>query len=157
MTTDATSTTDVIETTDNAATDETQPQPMLKTININADADNGIELFLGPLEAAIMRAVWHNYTTTRGIFVYVRTHYEPTKTGELAFTSVTSTVDRLYRRGMLLRSGDRKQYVYTAFVPSEAAYIDVCLTRALIALIDAYPREAGKIIRDHAASIIKVK
>lgn len=132
-----------------------QPQPMLKTININADVDQGIELFLGPLEAAIMRAVWAKCTQTRAIFNYVRANYEPTKTGELAFTSVTSTVDRLYRRGLLLRSGDKRTYVYAPFVPSEAAYIEICLTRALIALLDAYPREAGKIIREYAFNNVK--
>lgn len=131
----------------------TQPQPTLKTININADADNGIELFLGPLEAAIMRAVWADRKITRAIYNYVRDNYEPTHTAELAFTSVTSTVDRLQRRGLLIRSGDKRTYMYAAFVPSEAAFIDLCLRRALVALLDAYPREAIKIVATYAVNV----
>jgi len=133
--------------------DATPVQPTLKTINIHADADNGIELFLGPLEAAIMRAVWAKQCQTRAIFNYVRDNYEPTKTGELAFTSVTSTVDRLYRRGLLLRSGDKRAFIYAPFVPSEQQFIEEYLERALVALIDAYPREAGRIIVDHAKKV----
>ena len=127
--------------------------PILKTINIHADADNGIELFLGPLEAVIMRAVWAKQVHTRAIFNYVRFNYEPIKTRELAFTSVTSTVDRLCKRGYLLRAGDRRAYTYTPFVPSEAVFIDRCLTSALVALLDAYPREAGRIVVLHAAGL----
>jgi predicted transcriptional regulator len=124
-------------------------RPLIKTVSIDHE---GLTLFIGPLEAAIMRAVWNNANTSRAIYRAVRDEYRPEKSEEIAFTSVTSTIDRLFERGFLTRTGDRSGYTYAPAVPDEEAFASLCVSYVLKALIDWYPREVIKIIRQHIAS-----
>lgn len=125
---------------DRASVTATQKGISVHYLNIDG-AD--LTMFIGPLEAAILRAVWDQRSNTRAIFEYVRDTYTPTKTTELAFTSITSTIDRLYRRGLLLRSGDRSQYTYSPAIASEEEFTTQAVARVMLALINQYPREVG--------------
>lgn len=124
-------------------------KPLIKTVSIDHE---GLTIFIGPLEAAIMRAVWDNASTSRAIYRVVRQAYKPEKSEEIAFTSVTSTIDRLYERGFLTRTGDRAGYKYAPAVADEATFVMLCVTYVMQALIEWYPREVTAMIRLHIAS-----
>lgn len=107
----------------------------------------GLEMFLGPLEAAVMRAVWAGAISTRGVYNAVRRVYVTEKSADLAFTSVTTTVTRLFERGLLQRKTTaRVAYSYTPVYASEAEFVADCLRLVVGALVEAYPREAGAAI-----------
>lgn len=118
------------------------PDELIKHVNIDA---YGIEMFAGPLEACIMRAIWAGKRNTRAIYNYVRTNYRSERSEELAFTSITSTVDRLYKRRWLHRDGDRNMYAYTPIITSEEDFITICLQTTIAALVAAYPQKAAKV------------
>lgn len=122
----------------------------VRSLNLTA---NGLEMFLGPLEAACMRAIWADQRTTRKIWQHVRDNYKSTRTDESAYTSVTSTVYRLWEQEYLMRVGDKHAgFVYTPKWKTEAEFVNACLSRALTVLLTNYPREAGRIVIDYLRS-----
>jgi predicted transcriptional regulator len=69
----------------------------------------------GDLEAVIMRQVW-----AHGGPVTVRDLYDELReTRPIAYTTVMSTMDNLYRKGWLARERDGKAYRYTAVASGE--------------------------------------
>jgi predicted transcriptional regulator len=69
----------------------------------------------GDLEAGIMRLVWNhdNPVTVRDLLTELR------EEREIAYTTVMSTMDNLYRKGWLGRVKDGKAYRYTATASRE--------------------------------------
>ena len=72
-----------------------------------------LEAFLGPLEASIMDAIWgfkKNPITVREI------HLDLNKSKKIAYTTVMSTMDRLFEKGLLDRKIEKGRgglyYVY---------------------------------------------
>jgi len=116
----------------------------VRALNVAA---RGLEMFLGPLEAACMRAIWANCHTSRRIWQYARDHYQTAKTEEIAYTSVTSTVYRLYTMGFLERTGDKHAgFNYTPIHTTEAAFVNAYIKQAITALLESYPRETGAVM-----------
>jgi predicted transcriptional regulator len=63
-------------------------------------------LSLGPLEKGVMERMWkRKECTVRDIF--------DDYAGELAYTTLMTTVDRLHKKGLLNRSKDGKAFVYS--------------------------------------------
>lgn len=124
------------------------------TINIRSLSIDreGLTLFIGPLEAAIMRAIWSGESTSRGVFTHVRENYTPDRSDELAFTTITSTLDRLTHRGFLTRIGDRQGYVYTPAQATEDEFVTQCVAHVLGALMEWYPIEVAKTIKQYIAT-----
>ena len=122
----------------------------LTYLHVNA---SGLELFLGPLEAAIMRAAWDKCHTTRRIYNHVREHYESKNTDDIAFTSITSTVFRLYDRGFLKRTGDKRRHTYIPVADTEALFVETALRLTLDRILASYPREAGRIIVEYLRNL----
>ncbi len=120
--------------------------PEQKTLTIaRLELDGkGIEMFLGPLEACVMRAFWNDRRTTRHVYVYVRAHYRALKSDEIRFTTVTTTVTRLYQRGYLERGGDATMYTYTPVFASEREFVTSALTDVLTVLFTEYPKETAQ-------------
>jgi predicted transcriptional regulator len=106
----------------------------------------GLEMFVGPLEAAVLRAMWDKRQSTRAIYRHVRDHYAPENTDDLAFTSVTSTVDRMYKRGWVKKSGTRDAYIYQPKAASEAEFVAPYLRAAVAAFLTMYPREVMQLV-----------
>ena len=124
-------------------------------INLSA---RGIELFLGPLEACVMRAIWSNARVTKKIWHYVREHYHSPVTDDIAYTTVTQTVARVYERGLVTRVGDRNAgFVYTPVHATEDDFVTEKLTRAFNVLIDNYPRELGQLYVNYIRSVRDAK
>lgn len=72
---------------------------------------------LGELEEKVMRILWRRREPTT-----VREVFEQLTTGrELAYTTVMTVMDRLWRKGLLSREPRGRAYQYTAAV-SEAQY-----------------------------------
>lgn len=121
-------------------------QYSLTRLNIEGD---GLQLFLGPLEAACMRAVWAGCTRTRTAFDFVRGKYASGKIvgDEIAFTSITTTMNHLTDIGLLERVIDphapRKRFLFTPVFLTEAEFVAYCLSRTFDALLVQYPRESG--------------
>lgn len=72
---------------------------------------------LGELEARVMRVLWHRQkpTTVREVFEQV------TVERDLAYTTVMTVMERLWRKGLLSREPRGRAFQYTAAV-SEAEY-----------------------------------
>lgn len=118
----------------------------LRRMYVDRDA---LALFLGPLEAAVMRALWDKRQSTRAIYKHVLGAYTPTNSDELAFTSVTSTVDRLYKRGLLTRSGTSHNFRYSPAIATEAEFVNRCVSQAVGALLFYYPIEVARLVAAH--------
>ncbi len=90
----------------------TEKKPDVSQYNIDGKA---LEAFLGPLEATIMEAVWSSKKSP----VTVREIYEDLKkTKDIAYTTVMSTMDRLFEKHLLDRKVEKGRgglyYVYWA-------------------------------------------
>jgi predicted transcriptional regulator len=73
----------------------------------------------GPLEAAVMEAVWKAATP-----VSVRQMLDTlnaTRSKHLAYTTVMTVMNRLVEKRVLTRSGERRRYVYEATAGDAAA------------------------------------
>jgi predicted transcriptional regulator len=86
-----------------------EKKPDVSQYNIDGKA---LEAFLGPLEANIMEAIWSKKTP-----VSVREIYEALKqTKNLAYTTIMSTMDRLFEKHLLDRKIEKGKgglyYVY---------------------------------------------
>lgn len=104
-----------------------------------------LELFIGPLETAVMRALWDKRQTSRQIWRYVRDHYETKSGDEIAYTTVTSTLTRLYEAGYVTRSGDRQNgYAYTPTHASEVEFVTAKINDIVDVLIAEYPHETAR-------------
>lgn len=110
----------------------------------------GIEMFIGPLEAAIMRAMWAGESTSPKIWRHVRENYKTDRSDEIAYTSVTSTLHRLAMRNMVTRSGDKRAYKYAPAYPSETAFVSRCINRAVWALLHSYAAEFRTVLHSLA-------
>ncbi len=74
-----------------------EKKPDVSLYNIEGKA---LEAFLGPLEANVMDAIW----TSKNTPITVREVYEALKrTKNLAYTTVMSTMDRLFEKNLLDR------------------------------------------------------
>lgn len=87
-----------------------EKKPELSQYNIEGKA---LEAFLGPLEASVMEVVWGSKKTP----VTVREIYEVLKrTRNIAYTTVMSTMDRLFEKHLLDRKIEKGRggvyYVY---------------------------------------------
>lgn len=71
---------------------------------------NGPESVLGDLETAVMEACW-----SLGEFGIKDVH-EALKGREIAYTTVQTTIERLYRKGLLRRMGRGRSFVYSPAV-----------------------------------------
>lgn len=85
-------------------------KPGFSQYNIEGKA---LEAFLGPLEANIMETIWGSKKTP----ITVReTHATLNKTKKMAYTTVMSTMDRLFEKGLLDRKIEKGRgglyYVY---------------------------------------------
>ena len=85
-------------------------KPEFSQYNIEGKA---LEAFLGPLEANVMESIWSSRKTP----VTVREIYEALKkTKNLAYTTVMSTMDRLFEKNLLDRKIEKGRgglyYVY---------------------------------------------
>lgn len=70
----------------------------------------GIELRLHDLEAVIMEVVWSKRLTS---FAVSEVLAELEKRREIAYTTVMTTVSRLYDKGLLDRVRDGRRYLYS--------------------------------------------
>lgn len=70
------------------------------------------QLTLGPLEVEVMEVVWSSGTSNvRDVAKRMRR--------ELAYTTVMTTLDRLYKKGMLTRKMIDRAFIYTAKITQE--------------------------------------
>lgn len=74
---------------------------------------NGPESVLGDLETAVMEASW-----SLGEFGIKDVH-EALKERAIAYTTVQTTIERLYRKGLLRRLGRGRSFVYSPAVNRE--------------------------------------
>lgn len=99
-----------------------------------SERDPTIENVLGPLAAAIMRAVWAEGEST---VASVSARLGEQRAHAPAYTTVMTVMGRLYERGLLSRKKVGRQYVYAAAAREEAT-IDRLSRAAVDALISRF-------------------
>lgn len=109
----------------------------------------GIEMFIGPLEAAILRALWRGKQSSPTIWRDVRAAYHTPNSEEIAYTTVTSTLHRLVLRGYVRRTGDKRRYTYVPAFETETAFVHACVRSAMWALLHNH----GAVLRDVLLSL----
>ncbi len=74
----------------------------------------GVRTELGDLERAVMEALWHAGTCTVS-----EVHRQVSQVHEVALTTVATTLERLRRKGLVERSGERRSYRFRAALSRE--------------------------------------
>ena len=118
---------------------------------------------LGPLEAQVMDVVW-----TQAGASSVRDVKEALG-GEPAYTTVMTTLDRLFKKGLLVRHRDGRGFVYSAHVSRAdlsrrvaAAFVEALLgsepaTRPILsAIVDAVSESDGAML-DELEQLVRLK
>lgn len=118
----------------------------MSTLEIVRIAEIGPAMFLGPLEAVIMQAMWEGNTTSPKIWRFARENYKTVRSEEIAYTTVTTTLYRLADRGLIIRKGDKRAYTYAPTITTEAAFIEMCIRRIVWALIRAHAPIVRKVL-----------
>jgi predicted transcriptional regulator len=85
---------------------------------------------VGELEAAVMQHLWRagEGRTVRQVHAALEHPREPLR--ELAYTTVMTVMERLYRKGLLVREPQGKAYLYSA-AASQADYTAQVMAQAL--------------------------
>lgn len=86
----------------------------LKHLSLFRPNTAGPEAVLGDLEAAVMEVCW-----VLGEFGIKDVHDRLAQDRAIAYTTVQTTIDRLYRKGMLQRLGRGRTFVYSPAVSRE--------------------------------------
>jgi len=106
----------------------------------------GLCRLLGHREACIMEVLWgRKNVSVREI------HQEIAKTEELAYTTVMTITDRLYKKGLLSRNKEGKSYRYTP-KNSRESFITSCVGRVLDSFVPDMNRAALSHFVDSLAS-----
>ena len=87
---------------------------------------------LGPLELAVLRILWS--CTTAASVRHVLAHFDR----PVAYTTIMTTMDRLFRKGLLERSGrGREAFLYRPLLQQEQwlrnhvrTFVSQCITRS---------------------------
>jgi predicted transcriptional regulator len=82
-----------------------------------------LQTALGPLERAVMETVW------QGGHLSVR-DVQAQLANPAAYTTVMTTLDRLYKKGLVLRTRDGRAFLYTAAIARQA--LEATLTTGLL-------------------------
>lgn len=100
---------------------------------------------MGPLERRVMRTIWTNGEMN------VRAVCEALS-GELAYTTVMTTVDRLHQKGLLNRRLEGKAYFYTPAV-SEAGYESAMARSTIEQLLERNPRPSENLLSNFVDAV----
>lgn len=81
---------------------------------VNEEQDSGQSTSVGELEANVLAALWeHGELATPDVFVAVG------KPRGLAYTTILTVLQRLYRKGLVSRRGEGKAHAYSAAMSRE--------------------------------------
>ncbi|MGD6933040.1 MAG: BlaI/MecI/CopY family transcriptional regulator [Candidatus Bathyarchaeia archaeon] len=117
----------------------------------NIDGKN-LEAFLGPLESTIMTAIWDSKTrpiTVRDV------HESLQNTKKIAYTTVMSTMNRLYEKGLLDRRVEKgKGGLYYVYWPvlEEQAFKKSAVGEVLSSLLDNFSEVVANYLTDKSSS-----
>jgi len=124
-------------------------KPEFSQYNIEGKA---LEAFLGPLEANVMESIWGSRKTP----VTVREIYEALKkTKNLAYTTVMSTMDRLFEKNLLDRKIEKGRgglyYVYWPALEKQS-FQKSAVREVLSSLIDNFGEVVANCLVDETCS-----
>lgn len=116
---------------------------------------------LGPLEERLLEVLWE-----RGSPVTVRNLVEQ-DCSDLAYTTVMTTLDRLFKKNLLSRQADGRAFRYSALYSREQLHqrllsqtlhraLDVAPTLPLSYLVDALGERDAKLL-DHLKELVEAK
>ncbi|MGQ9738574.1 MAG: BlaI/MecI/CopY family transcriptional regulator [Armatimonadota bacterium] len=74
----------------------------------------GVRTDLGDLERVVMEVLWECDVCTAG-----EVHRQVLQTHQVALTTIATTLERLCRKGLVERSGERRSYRYRAVLSRE--------------------------------------
>ncbi len=97
---------------------------------------------LGPLEAEIMDLIWQE-----GRCTIKKIHRSLSQQREIAYTTVMTTMNRLWIKGVLSRQREGMAYVYTPQV-SRSEFGSAHVARLVDGLLDEYGQAGAATIRE---------
>jgi len=106
----------------------------IKRINLvdsQGNALSGIELFLGPTEARIMRLLWDKPRSLKDLHNEMVTD---SNGKALAYSTVHTDLTRLVDKGILRKAKNGSETIYRPIHNNERVFIDAILTQLDIAL-----------------------
>ncbi len=89
---------------------------MITTLNLKKQ---GLEMFVGPLQAQILRAIWSEQPVT----IMDVTEIVSIK----AYSTIATTMNRLVDKGLLLREREDGMWYYTTKFKSEDQFVKKCM------------------------------
>lgn len=95
----------------------------------------GLERWFGPLEAAVMEVIWSNPSRKPVVKFILRQLHLSYGNGEIGYTTVMTTMVRLYKRGILQRKRQGMPYIYWP-TSSEEEFIDIQVNAIRQSLVD---------------------
>ncbi len=109
-------------------------------------AKDGITKVLGPLEAEIMQVVWqHNQATVSAV------HKVLQQRREIAYTTVMTTMSRLFTKKILKRNKLGLSYLYSPIMPQEE-FVNSIVKSLLDSLFEEFGEPAFKYIVSYIAA-----
>lgn len=117
-----------------------------------------LTMFVGPLEAVILRACWDGCASVPTIYDYVQRHYTGVNSGKrVAYTTVASVVTRLMKRNLLVRGGKRTKtqtYSYAPRVASERVFVEHCVVQTVRRLMMFYSGQTSVAFHEAIATLV---
>ncbi len=74
----------------------------------------GVRTELGDLERTVMETLWQH-----GVCTASQVHHLVSQTHQVALTTIATTLERLCKKGLVERSGERRSYRYRAMLSRE--------------------------------------
>lgn len=122
---------------------------LFRSLNLSG---HGVSRILGPLETEVMEICWGSADVSAREVLDVlnaRRRRRRAKAGEpLAMTTVVTTLDRLYRKGMLVRRGSRGDYRYAADMSREELERRI-VQRVIQELVEDFREPALSFLAEH--------
>lgn len=107
-----------------------------------------LDMFIGPLEAKVMRSVWAGHSTAPKVWRDIRDTHKTSVTVEIQVSTISTTLARLSHRKILTRKGNKRLYTYAPIHASESDFVKACMQQIIWALLREYPIELRETLRD---------
>jgi predicted transcriptional regulator len=111
---------------------------------------DGITKVLGPLESQIMAVVWQMKQATASDVHHALQATRQLENRDIAYTTVMTTMSRLYEKNILSRRKVGMSFVYTPAL-DQAAFIDLVVKSVLDSLVGEFGEPVFRYFLDYIA------
>lgn len=111
----------------------------LRRLNIGS---SGLDLFLGPLEAQVLEAIYAGATDIPAVHKALRQ-----SNNDIAYTTTATTVNRLAQKGIITREHTKPANAIYRPTLERAAFIEAAVEATLATLVKSYGSEVAAVLR----------